>query len=457
MRALAAGLVYRGPQRWGLAAGSAALVSLAGALIVVRSASLAVAITIGAVTMAAARRWPVSIWAAVGAVSLFLDDYVRTTVAFSHGGKVIYISDLVPVLLVVAYVSVDDRRERIGRRMSLWLGALFFLVVLLTFFRTITDRGLTPALQVRYLLPFLLCATLPLSRRFREISASQTATVISWLAIAIAVKSFSRIGSGYETTTSLDVERIYQTWEPFIAAAMALTLLGYVLLASDVRRLHYVGLALAPVPVLFSFFRTAWVLSLGIGVVVFLLARRGTRRGALIAGAVVVVATFLLGSYAIQPESGKSLASQVVLRSSQVHLQLDSYRTQEYSAVWREIVKHPWVGSGYGTQYQGDWTIYTTTAHNAYEWIWWRMGLVGLGIFLCFLFCVARETVRALPGLDTNDRALAVGLLAGLAFVLLAANLHENFENYQSNLFDCLLIAQLIGLSIKGSRPSARI
>jgi hypothetical protein len=440
--------------RQGALFGSAVGASLVAAAAITRMPKFALGLAGIALAAVVARRWPVFVWGAAGVISLFLDNFVRYTPALHLSGKAIYLSDLVPVVLICLYLSVADLRAGNGR-LSLWLAAAFFGLCALTFFRTYEARGFTPALQIRHLLPFMLCATLPLSRRFRSIAAEHIATVLSLLAIAIAIGSFTRIGNGYETTTTLDVERIYQTWEPFIAAVMALILLGYILTATNVRKLHYLGLAMAPVPVLFSFFRTAWVISLGLGLVVFLVSRGAKRRSIIVAGVGVLVATFLLGSYLIKPESGgKSFLSQVTFRASEIHLQLDSYRSQEYAAVWHEIVKHPWIGSGFGTNYVANWTVYTTTCHNAYEWIWWRMGLLGLVLFLLFFAVVVRDALRALSRLERDDRGLAIGLLAGLAFVLLAANLHENFENFQSNLFDCVLVSQLIGLSIKAGHRS---
>ena len=438
--------------RWIICGG---LVSVTAGLAIARQPTLALGVAafgIGAVTL---RRWPQGAWVVAGTVSLFFVNWARNTAAGHHGSEVIYVADLIPVFLIISLVSIADLQERLRPRLSLWLGALFLILVAGGFYRTYTSLGLTPALQVRELLPLALCVALPLSRRFREVAAHDIATILSLLAVGIAIRSFYRLGTGYSTTTQLGVERIYQTWEPFIAATIALTLLGYVLVARRVHRVHYLGLALAPVPVLFSFFRTAWVLSFGIGLLLFLIVRHGQRRAQLFVGVTLLIATLLFSSQFVRPESGKTLVSQITLRSSQIHLQLDSYRTQEYHAVWSEIRKHPIIGSGFGTEYQGDWTVYTTWSHNAYEWIWWRLGLIGLVVFLAFLTCVGWATTRALPGLEQDDRGLAVGLLAGLAFVVLAANLHENFENYQSNLFDALVIAQLMVLAIRGSHQSA--
>ena len=59
--------------------------------------------------------------------------------------------------------------------------------------------------------------------------------------------------------------------------------------------------------------------------------------------------------------------------------------------------------------------------------------------------------VAAARRLEGAERGLAIGLVAGVVFTALAANLHENFESYQTNLFVALALAQLVALRCRAA------
>jgi hypothetical protein len=305
---------------------------------------------------------------------------------------------------------------------------------------------MTSVLQARHLLPYALVLVLPFARSFRALRADRLATVFALVAIGLAVRSAILLASGYQARAVPGVQRIYQTWEPFLAGAIGLTLLAFVLAAPRVRLVHYLGLAASTVPVLFGFFRVAWVLLAILTLVVLVCVRGEGRRPRLVVGALLCVALLAAGGRLLLP-SGSRYEHELASRAGQIDLGLDPYRSREYGTVWTEIRRHPLTGSGFGTEYRADWTIYRSWSHNAYEWFWWRLGLLGLASFAALLLGALGAGLRAARRLTGADRALAIGLVAGVGLTALAANLHENFENYQTNLFVALALAQLLALA----------
>jgi O-Antigen ligase len=410
-----------------------------------------------ALLIAVLRKWPVTIWAFGLAVCVFLGESTRVIV--QAGSLSIYLSDLVPVLIIIGAASAG----RLGSVRSSWVrfpmqsAIAFFIIVLLEVFRTFSAYGLTFGLQARVLWPLIIMVTLPGMKSFSAIKSRHVASVISLAAIALALRTLYLLVTGTESvyghgaqagTTSLavlGVQRVFQTWEPFIGAGMGLILLAYVLGAKHVTRLHYVGLAVSPIPVLFGFFRTSWVIFGLLSILLLIFMKESQRRGAILAGVMAMCILFAAG--ALLTQKVPTYASQFQKRFAEIHVHLDTYRVQEYSAVWAEIKKEVVFGQGFGTNYVGGFTDVRSFAHNAYEWLWWRVGLIGL---LPFIFLLVSSVVGGLTRNrylgDRDDRALATGLVAAIMFTALAANLHENFESNQSNLFIGLIFAELFAL-----------
>jgi O-antigen ligase len=388
--------------------------------------------------------------------SLLLDAFVRTTVVAAYGSLTLYLSDVIPIFLMAAALSVGvERSSATGwARLSLNAGVLFVVLLGIGFVRTASSRGLSDALQARQLLPLLLAVVLPSCRGFRNLPSLAVLRIISIAAIAIGVDSVIRLARGYATTSTLGVERIYQTWEPFIACCLLLILVAHCLVGANVRVLHYVGIGFAAIPIVFSFFRVAWVLTAVIVLLLYLFARGKTVNAWVLVG-LATAAFVVVGIGALGTGNGPTYASQIVLRANEIQPHLDSYRSQEYGAVWDEIKQHPLAGSGFGTEYVGSWTTVRAWCHNAYEWIWWRLGLIGLAAFVCFIGGAAAAARGAARRLDGDNRSLALGLLAAFAFLLPAATFHENFENYQSNLVTALLVAQAIVLATRNADGSS--
>jgi O-antigen ligase len=232
---------------------------------------------------------------------------------------------------------------------------------------------------------------------------------------------------------------------------MGLILLAYVLGAKHVTRLHFAGLAVSPIPVLFGFFRTSWVIFGLLSALLLVFMKGSQRRTPILTGLVTMCVIFAAG--ALLTQKVPTYASQFQKRFAEIHVHLDTYRVQEYSAVWTEIKKNIVVGQGFGTDYVGGFTDVRSFAHNAYEWLWWRVGLLGLTLFVCLLVSavVGGLTQSRYLG-NRDDRALAIGLVAAIVFTVLAANLHENFESNQNNLFMGLVFAQLFALHAYSGR-----
>src|SRR4051794_1543780 len=434
---------------------------------IVASAVVAAAITMSArfvlglfaigLILTALHKWPVTIWAFGLAICVFLGESTRVLV--QAGSLSLYLSDLVPILLLVGAASAG----RIGSVTSVWVrfamqcAIAFFGIVLLEVFRTVATSGLTLGLQARVLWPLIIMVALPGMKTFASVQSRQVANVISLGAIALALRTLYLLATGTESvyghgaqagTTSfavLGVQRVFQTWEPFIGAGMGLILLAYVLGAEHVTRLHYAGLAVSPIPVLFGFFRTSWVIFGLLSVLLLIFIKGSQRRGPILGGVITICILFAAG--ALLTQKVPTYASQFQKRFAEIHVHLDTYRVQEYSAVWTEIKKDALFGQGFGTNYVGGFTEVRSFAHNAYEWLWWRVGLVGLLPFAFLLISsVAGGLTQSRYLNDRDDRALAIGLVAAIVFTALAANLHENFESNQNNLFVGLIFAQLFAL-----------
>jgi O-antigen ligase len=406
------------------------------------------ALAAGAVAaIAALARWPALLWVAGLAVSLLVFELVWTTTALTLGGLEVRLPEVVVVLLVAAAAAggLDAfRASPRSTRIAVAAGAAFVVLVAAGMYRSLGSVGLEAALQARHLLPLGAVVVLPLAARFRALSAETVATILSVGLIALSARSLLLLVSGHEARHIPGVQRIFQTWEPFLAAALGLALLGYVLHAEQPRLWHRLGVFATGVPVVFSFFRTAWVLY-AIGAGVLLLHARNRRAATIGLMAIAGLAGLAL---VLQPglHAGDGYASQVGSRLGELTTTLDPYRSAELGAVWDEIRRAPIVGSGFGTEYFGEWTIYRSWSHNAYQWIWWRLGIIGLVAFLVCLAACAGSGIRAARRLEGGERGLAAGMVAALGFTAIAANVHENFESYQTNLVFALVLSYLLVL-----------
>jgi O-antigen ligase len=191
-------------------------------------------------------------------------------------------------------------------------------------------------------------------------------------------------------------------------------------------------------------------LTAALGALTFVLAK-SPRRGKIAAGLVVLLLAFVTAGVFSQTASRYS--SQFDRRTNAITLHLDSYRANEYHAVWVQIRQNVLWGQGFGTDYIGDWTTNRSWAHNAYEWLWWRVGFVGVGCFLLLLLAATTAGISAWKRTgDANDRALALGLTIGVIFTALASNFHLNFEESQNNLFIGLAVAQILILACRQAR-----
>lgn len=409
------------------------------------------------------QKWPVMIWAFGLAICVFLSEGVSQRVIVQAGSLSLYFADLAPILLIIGAAHAGRRRlaARPWMRFAIQCAIGFFVIVTVEVLRTFAVRGLTPGLQARTLWPLIIMIALPGMKSFSSVSSRQIAVVISLGSIALALRTLLLLITGTESVygngaragtaslAALGVQRVFQTWEPFIGAGIGLILLAYVLGAERVTRLNYLGLALSPIPVLFGFFRTSWVVFGLLAALLLIFIKGSQRRGAILAGVVGMCVLFAAG--ALLTQKVPTYADQFQKRLAAIHIHLDAYRVQEYSAVWAEIKKDVVFGQGFGTDYVGGFTDVRSFAHNAYEWFWWRVGLIGLLAFvLLIITSVVGGLVESRFLTNRDDRALAFGLVAALTFTALVANLHENFESAQNNLFIGLVFAQLFALQARG-------
>lgn len=94
--------------------------------------------------------------------------------------------------------------------------------------------------------------------------------------------------------------------------------------------------------------------------------------------------------------------------------------------VWGEIIQHPVLGTGFGSQYTRDLTLLPSVGgetlgdeagmvHDQYLYLWWKMGAVGLIAFLYLLVSVLRFFKKATPSIPLSElEAISLGLYAAL-------------------------------------------
>lgn len=99
-------------------------------------------------------------------------------------------------------------------------------------------------------------------------------------------------------------------------------------------------------------------------------------------------------------------------------------RIMEAQALVDEIMKSPIVGHGLGATFSFFDTILRTTnvsdyAHNAYLYLWFKLGILGLVTFLGAYFLKLRDGYRAYRNaVDPSIRALLVSILSSLVAML---------------------------------------
>lgn len=219
--------------------------------------------------------------------------------------------------------------------------------------------------------------------------------------------------------------------------------------------------------------RQVWLLTAGLGVMVFVLALNQSRAGAI--GAVVVTAAICavagrgkitrvgaaLGVMTLCAWAGWYITQHVtVMVNGEPYLMARDYanstheRWQILRITWQMIMQHPWAGWGYGTfEYAfSRWVLahpqsgYTyssivTHPHNELLYAWFQGGITALtGMFVLFAGWV-RMLIRALK---TRRATLAYALL----IVPLLAHLNLEYPFYQSFIhFGLFLLLLRLGVA----------
>jgi O-antigen ligase len=126
-------------------------------------------------------------------------------------------------------------------------------------------------------------------------------------------------------------------------------------------------------------------------------------------------------------------------------------RYQETRAVWGEIQKNPILGYGMGVEYNYFYLIPTVQhtrtwafVHNGYAALWYKFGIIGLGLMLYFWISSIRNGITLWRNYDIPRIARLVGLVAaaGLFGETIVANTSNPFIISDG----CLLIGILGGL-----------
>jgi hypothetical protein len=382
------------------------------------------------------------------------------------GGRGLYVSDLIVLLLIGAIiVRLVVERGYSFRRSPLNPIMLIFLATVLSGVYTATRRfGISfsaTTYDARILLYYgIFFAVTNLIRSRRQLMWLAQAVLllgglaaISMILQAVLGSSISFVDQSIlhtETTSSgLSVIRFYH---PGTVAAYVVCIVSICMLALfplnvnpsqgqrstfNIQRSTLVAmvlLLLTGCAVLLSLNRNL-LLSAGLAVAVMLvlIRRRGWSRLAsnvALAGAMGILAVVLL---AFSPSGDRLLAYIPVLSArfstllaGQAFSQSDTlqWRVQELGYAWPQIVQHPIWGIGMANPYRPPFYLgdtLQTFIHNAYAWLWLKAGIVGLISYLClgtvFVVRGLRNWSRVEPGLL---QATTLGF--SLAYLSLAAS-----------------------------------
>jgi len=218
----------------------------------------------------------------------------------------------------------------------------------------------------------------------------------------------------------------------YFAATAALGGMLYLSRGTSMRRVAWHGaFLLCAVGVVLTQFR-AFFLGLAVACAVAFLLTDGKRRLHLLAAAVFALVTMGAMAYAAIGDLFVVFMVGIFERTLSIGTASQDdisfiNRFFEYERVWELIRERPLLGHGFGVEFgfydaidQATWT--KAYVHNAYLHLWYKMGLVGLGIW-CYVCALAswRGFWALRRGGDDVSRAAGVFVLCSLAGLSVAA------------------------------------
>ncbi len=377
-----------------------------------------------------------------------------------QGSEAIGLDEAAYALLFAATVTGWFLREgptELGRRIlssSLGRGVLLFLAVCLASVVTTVLFGWSPLWWFRdfvafsYMLLFFPIAAALTSRRGAILVAAALLVVILFHSV-LAVAWYAEAIATTKAIWQLEWQRA-PLHEVFSMAAVVAGLAGFLLARSARAMIAWVLLALPGVAALaVSQTRGYWLAAaLAAGVVV--LVSRGRRVRALWFAAVVLALIAAAGTLAF---GGKfvgvvtSMAGRLSTISSPLRALSVQERVAETRAVLALIPGSPIVGHGLGAEVSymspiAHRVLTRTYTHNAYLYLLYKLGIVGLGAFAAFYARALRRVWRSLR--ESVDVSARIAMTAGLALLLAFLPLSLTSPQYYDKS-SVLVIALILG------------
>lgn len=137
-------------------------------------------------------------------------------------------------------------------------------------------------------------------------------------------------------------------------------------------------------------------------------------------------------------------------------------RYAESAATWAEILQNPILGYGWGAPVvRYDMVVRGTHhwgfVHNGYLWLWHKVGLWGLALFVAGLFGAVWQGVRAARSrLPQGHRALAAGSVGAIVAFAILGLPSNPFAVLDQILVVALVLALVSGISERGRVVSVR-
>ena len=273
------------------------------------------------------------------------------------------------------------------------------------------------------------------------------------LALGIAIKNFLQYRTGALVASYLwELVGARQTAnEPLFMAGAAIWMVSD---RRAIRLLCFVLVSMFSLALVLTFSRGYWVGAFVGGIVLFSFGEKRERRK--LAGLVLVVGVSAIGIMLVFfHEIFSALISTVFLRlfstagaAQDISL---ANRLVESAAVWSAIWTSPIMGSGLGAEYTfysllRKTTLHTIYVHNAYLYLWFKLGILGLVAFLASYGGKILAGVRlALGHRDHPRRPLLLSAVAILIAMLLISITSPQFYARDSVLIITLCWGTIAG------------
>jgi hypothetical protein len=391
------------------------------------------------------------------------------------GNKISLRIGLFAIVFVVGLLQHFQLQTLKARRKTLWpfymLAVFVALGALLGFVRNSTSNAFFDLNGWLYSGLLLILASSQINVRLEQILTVLTAAT-TWLCVKTIAVLFmfshalvflhepfydwirdTRVGEiTYITGTLFRIffqSHLYVGIGLLIALAL---LLHQQITNQNLRRLAWLYVWLSSLTIVISQSRSFWVGGLVALFFLFALAKYNGTTWKRIGVYLTILVALLLSHYVtLNLITGNSAA--LIDRFRGLNDAASSSRMQQLEPLWTEIIKHPIIGSGFGTQitYQSnDPRVLVNNPDGwhttyAFEWgyldIWLKIGALGLFAYLIVLGNILQMMIKK----TTEQRIVFSGLIAGLIF-LIVTNMFSPYLNHPLGIGYLLLLQVILHL-----------